>query len=206
MKSAAAVITLASMSFSSPQAAKNLSHSIRRAHGITKGAVDSTPRLVTKLDKLYNGSSVITNEGAENGPIPLIDQPESPKSVSEVIVNTAAVAPVEDDVTSQDTTLQPAADQSGGGQPSGNITSADVFRAAFDFNASSDEELTLKVGDIVTVMDKTDSGWWKGQCGDKSGWFPESYVVSVTTPTEEVHQDRASSPTPSSWERDAAGR
>ena len=38
--------------------------------------------------------------------------------------------------------------------------------------AMDDDELTLNVNDEVTVIEKDDSGWWRGRLGDKEGLFP----------------------------------
>ena len=198
LKSAAAVITLASMSFSSPH---TLSQSMRRSHGVTRGQVDSTPRLVNKLDI---GASVIVNGGVDSTPSTV---PGSPKSVSEVIMNTGAIdslVPGDAGHAHQDPTPKPTADQWGAEQLTGDDKSAGLFRAIFDFEASSDQELTLRSGDLVTVLDKSDSGWWKGECEGGSGWFPETYVQPVASSTQEAVPGGVVS-SPSMWEQEVAG-
>ncbi|CAH1794712.1 unnamed protein product [Owenia fusiformis] len=53
-------------------------------------------------------------------------------------------------------------------------------RALYDFEASDAEELTLKKGDIVTLIDKIDQNWWTGSIMrggvEKKGYFPSNYV------------------------------
>uniref|UniRef100_A0A2P2LXP8 Uncharacterized protein MANES_04G084500 n=1 Tax=Rhizophora mucronata TaxID=61149 RepID=A0A2P2LXP8_RHIMU len=44
------------------------------------------------------------------------------------------------------------------------------------FNASSDVELTLSVGDYVVVRKVTNNGWAEGECKGKAGWFPFGYI------------------------------
>lgn len=49
--------------------------------------------------------------------------------------------------------------------------------ALYDFAAEREEELSLKAGDVVVVIDDTDTeGWWEGVLGGVSGFFPGSYV------------------------------
>jgi len=41
----------------------------------------------------------------------------------------------------------------------------------------SGEELSLKVGDIIEVTNKSvGGGWWEGKLNGKIGQFPENYV------------------------------
>lgn len=51
-------------------------------------------------------------------------------------------------------------------------------RALYDFAASSETELSLKTGDIVTLISTQDSAWWYGQLASgKLGYFPSNYVA-----------------------------
>ena len=46
--------------------------------------------------------------------------------------------------------------------------------------ARDDDELTLKVKDVVTVKDKDEkSGWWKGELHGKEGIFPSKCVQTL---------------------------
>ncbi|EGT57909.1 hypothetical protein CAEBREN_25145 [Caenorhabditis brenneri] len=57
-----------------------------------------------------------------------------------------------------------------------------VFKAIHDYEAptqnSEGKFLTFKTGDTVVLLDTVgeDRGWWKGQVGSKTGFFPLSYV------------------------------
>lgn len=46
----------------------------------------------------------------------------------------------------------------------------------YDYEAQGDQELDLQEGDIVTVVAKEDDVWWCGQCKNKQGMFPCTYV------------------------------
>ncbi|CAF4755550.1 unnamed protein product [Rotaria socialis] len=60
-------------------------------------------------------------------------------------------------------------------------------RVLYDYKKAADDELTLTVNDIVTVLDKNleDEGWWKGEVNGRIGVFPDNYVEEIpamTTP------------------------
>ncbi|KAL7175260.1 hypothetical protein ACSBR2_028964 [Camellia fascicularis] len=44
------------------------------------------------------------------------------------------------------------------------------------YQAESDVELTLSVGDYVVVRKVSNNGWAEGECKGKAGWFPFGYV------------------------------
>jgi hypothetical protein len=47
-------------------------------------------------------------------------------------------------------------------------------RVLFDYRKAADDELTLTINDIVTILDKNleDEGWWKGEVNGRIGVFP----------------------------------
>jgi Rho guanine nucleotide exchange factor 7 len=42
-------------------------------------------------------------------------------------------------------------------------------------------QLCFKKGDIITITQREDGGWWEGTIGDKTGWFPSNYVKEYKT-------------------------
>ncbi|XP_022079904.1 nostrin-like isoform X2 [Acanthaster planci] len=48
--------------------------------------------------------------------------------------------------------------------------------AKFDYEAQEPEEISLKEGDVINVIQKFDDGWWFGEIGGQRGNFPGSYV------------------------------
>ncbi|XP_071962882.1 mitogen-activated protein kinase kinase kinase 10-like [Antedon mediterranea] len=53
--------------------------------------------------------------------------------------------------------------------------------AMYDFDASNDDEISLRQGDLVEVISQDynvtgDDGWWTGTVKDKEGLFPSNYV------------------------------
>ncbi|XP_061401338.1 serine-rich adhesin for platelets [Musca vetustissima] len=58
-------------------------------------------------------------------------------------------------------------------------------RVEFPYAPQNDDELELKVGDIITIhsMELPDKGWWKGELRGKIGVFPDNFVKLIA-PTE----------------------
>jgi len=48
--------------------------------------------------------------------------------------------------------------------------------ALYDYEVQSTNDLALKAGDVVTVIDRSDSDWWLGEIGETQGYFPANYV------------------------------
>lgn len=61
---------------------------------------------------------------------------------------------------------------------------AERVQAAFDYEPQAPDELTLKKGDIVTVLSK-DDGWWSGDLAGTIGLFPANFVVPYNSPAAE---------------------
>lgn len=63
-----------------------------------------------------------------------------------------------------------------------------LVKAIYSFKGKNNDELCFKKGDIITVTQKEEGGWWEGTLGETTGWFPSNYVTeykdasgSVTT-------------------------
>ncbi len=37
-------------------------------------------------------------------------------------------------------------------------------------------QLQFGKGDLITVTNKVEGGWWEGVCNGKVGWFPGNYA------------------------------
>ena len=46
----------------------------------------------------------------------------------------------------------------------------------FDHDAGGDDELSLREGELVEVLDQEDNHWWKGSLNGNVGLFPSNYV------------------------------
>lgn len=61
-------------------------------------------------------------------------------------------------------------------------TTLPLWTAIYDYVANGEDELSLRVGDIVEVLSTDakisgDEGWWTGKLGDKVGIFPSNFVT-----------------------------
>ncbi len=48
--------------------------------------------------------------------------------------------------------------------------------AKYNYQATNEDELDIKKGEEIIVMEKEADGWWRGRCGPRIGWFPFNYV------------------------------
>lgn len=54
--------------------------------------------------------------------------------------------------------------------------------ALFSFKGKNNDELCFKKGDVITITQIDDEGWWEGTLHDKTGWFPSNYVKEYRVP------------------------
>lgn len=61
-----------------------------------------------------------------------------------------------------------------------SAASAPQFKVLYDFDATETDDLSLQQGDIVSVIRKSEDGWWFGETvkagGVRRGHFPATYV------------------------------
>ena len=48
-----------------------------------------------------------------------------------------------------------------------------------DYEADGDNELTIKQGWVIDVINKTNDDWWEGRYKGKIGFFPRVYVELI---------------------------
>ena len=61
--------------------------------------------------------------------------------------------------------------------------------ALHNYTARSDKEISLKKGDIVTLISReAKHGWWKGSVNGKIGKFPSNYCVFIELETAQPSQ------------------
>ncbi|XP_040919903.1 CD2-associated protein isoform X3 [Toxotes jaculatrix] len=67
-------------------------------------------------------------------------------------------------------------------------------RVTFAFEATNEDELSLKEGDIIHILSKDtgEPGWWRGEINGKEGVFPDNFVVMVSDTEKESLTSRGS--------------
>ncbi|XP_058234970.1 CD2-associated protein isoform X4 [Hemibagrus wyckioides] len=76
-------------------------------------------------------------------------------------------------------------------------------KVLFEYVPQNEDELELKVGDIIEISEEVEEGWWSGIMNGKSGLFPSNFVKEIETnedgesndvPEEPEGKDEVSSP------------
>ncbi|KAG7460114.1 hypothetical protein MATL_G00217790 [Megalops atlanticus] len=52
-------------------------------------------------------------------------------------------------------------------------------RALYDFTAEEADELGFSAGEVIEVLDQSDSSWWKGRLRGRIGLFPANYIMPL---------------------------
>jgi len=72
--------------------------------------------------------------------------------------------------------------------------------ALYDYDPAEEDEIGLRVGDVVFIFHKHESGWWTGECNGKYGIFPGAYVQEDE---DQTHKKLPSSELSDSQQEDA---
>ncbi|XP_066455935.1 SH3 domain-containing kinase-binding protein 1 isoform X2 [Eleutherodactylus coqui] len=57
-------------------------------------------------------------------------------------------------------------------------------QVAFSYIPQNEDELELKVGEIIEVLGEVEEGWWEGILNGKTGMFPSNFIKDLVTETE----------------------
>uniref|UniRef100_A0A3Q0SM96 Osteoclast-stimulating factor 1 n=1 Tax=Amphilophus citrinellus TaxID=61819 RepID=A0A3Q0SM96_AMPCI len=52
-------------------------------------------------------------------------------------------------------------------------------KVLYEYQPQNEDELELKVGDIVDINEEVEEGWWNGTSNGKSGLFPSNFVKEL---------------------------
>uniref|UniRef100_A0A8C9GIV9 SH3 domain containing kinase binding protein 1 n=1 Tax=Piliocolobus tephrosceles TaxID=591936 RepID=A0A8C9GIV9_9PRIM len=59
-------------------------------------------------------------------------------------------------------------------------------QVAFSYLPQNDDELELKVGDIIEVVGEVEEGWWEGVLNGKTGMFPSNFIKELSVESDEL--------------------
>ncbi|NXP16852.1 SH319 protein, partial [Scytalopus superciliaris] len=74
--------------------------------------------------------------------------------------------------------------------PKVSDTSAPHAVVLHDFPAEHADDLDLHSGDIVCLLEKIDTEWYRGKCGNRTGIFPANFVKVVIDVPEEANRKK----------------
>ncbi|KAM3728117.1 Rho guanine nucleotide exchange factor [Dirofilaria immitis] len=66
-------------------------------------------------------------------------------------------------------------------------------RANHVFKGRNNDELSFRKGDIITVTQQLEGGWWEGTLHSYTGWFPSNYVTIISE-SERFLRSRSNGP------------
>jgi len=52
-------------------------------------------------------------------------------------------------------------------------------RAIYDYAPAREDELSVRAGDVISIIEKSEGGWWTGQLNGLTGLFPANYVEEI---------------------------
>ena len=66
-----------------------------------------------------------------------------------------------------------------GPRPTNGVDNSEPISSAivkYNYQAQQLDELSLVKGARILILEKSGDGWWRGQHGNKIGWFPSNYT------------------------------
>uniref|UniRef100_A0A672T2V9 Osteoclast-stimulating factor 1 n=1 Tax=Sinocyclocheilus grahami TaxID=75366 RepID=A0A672T2V9_SINGR len=59
-------------------------------------------------------------------------------------------------------------------------------KAAFSYTPQNEDELELKIGDVIEVLGEVEEGWWEGFLNGRSGMFPSNFTKELLAEAEDL--------------------
>ncbi|XP_056289085.1 spectrin alpha chain, non-erythrocytic 1 [Pseudoliparis swirei] len=63
--------------------------------------------------------------------------------------------------------------------PTDDETGKELVLALYDYQEKSPREVTMKKGDVLTLLNSTNKDWWKVEVNDRQGFVPAAYVKKL---------------------------
>ncbi|XP_067273937.1 CD2-associated protein isoform X2 [Pseudorasbora parva] len=67
-------------------------------------------------------------------------------------------------------------------------------KVLFEYVPQNEDELELKLGDIIEITEEVEEGWWSGSMNGKSGLFPSNFVKEIESTEETETSDVTEEP------------
>ncbi|KAG5951329.1 class II myosin [Claviceps sorghi] len=80
-----------------------------------------------------------------------------------------------------------------------------VAKVLYDFSGQRENELSIRAGDILEIVQKENNGWWLAKNDLGQAWVPAAYVEEQATPAPPPAKPKPTPPPPPA-KRPAAGR
>ncbi|XP_046585141.1 SH3 and cysteine-rich domain-containing protein 3-like [Haliotis rubra] len=71
--------------------------------------------------------------------------------------------------------------------PKSKRKDTDVYVVLYNFKGKEKDDMDLRAGWKVSLINSSDPDWWKGRCNGKVGYFPATYVQRLI-PGQRVFQ------------------
>lgn len=71
-------------------------------------------------------------------------------------------------------------------QPMGQL-GRDCVLALYDYQEKSPREVSMKKGDVLTLLNASNKDWWKVEVNDRQGFVPAAYVKRIEPGTAQQH-------------------
>ncbi|CAG8519125.1 27658_t:CDS:10 [Dentiscutata erythropus] len=91
---------------------------------------------------------------------------------------------IEEESKSSETLDESVVDYSEEDEQTKKSTEPKLAKVEYDYQAKETDELSLDKGDVVTVIEQVDKGWWKGDLNGKIGMFPANHVKLIEVPSK----------------------
>ena len=60
-----------------------------------------------------------------------------------------------------------------------DITGKECVMALYDYTEKSHREVSMKKGDVLTLLNSNNKDWWKVEVNDRQGFVPAAYVKKI---------------------------
>ncbi|CAH8449862.1 unnamed protein product [Heterobilharzia americana] len=78
--------------------------------------------------------------------------------------------------------------------PASDLLGKDVVMALYDYQEKSPREVSMRKGEILTLLASNHKDWWKVEVNDRQGFVPAAYVKKVEAPLSDAQSGLVSKP------------